>query len=424
MSERKIPSDCFVDSTYSLMKDPYRYIGRRCRELRSDVFQTRLLLQRTICFKGHEAAKLFYQPEYFERNRAAPGRSVKTLFGKNGVQLLDGEAHRHRKLMLLNVLRPERAERLTALIGDNLLKQAGEWEQQNTVCLYNEFKHILCDSACNWAGVPVPVSELEFRTRLFSSLYENAGSLGPRYWNALTARKIATRWAITQIKKNRGKTSESAVSILANHTDKNGELLTLHAAATELLNLIHPIIAVSVYVTFSALALHSYPWCRIKLRGCSREFTEAFVEEVRRFYPVFPFIAARTTRDFVWKELKFPAKTRVLLDLHGTNHDPNIWSKADVFDPSRFLNCELSMFELIPQGGGDPLTSHRCPGELITSDLMKLAINFLMNGIVYNVPDQNLLVNYRKLPALPESKFMIKNVRLIPSADYDKARSL
>jgi hypothetical protein len=50
-----------------------------------------------------------------------------------------------------------------------------------------------------------------------------------------------------------------------------------------------------------------------------------FVQEVRRFYPFFPFVAAVVKKDFTWKGFEFKEGTLTFLDLYGTNHDPEVW---------------------------------------------------------------------------------------------------
>ena len=71
---RRMPRDKNLDSTLALMRDPYRFISKRCRRFGSDVFETRLLLQPVVCMSGPEAAHLFYDPERFVRGGAMPGR--------------------------------------------------------------------------------------------------------------------------------------------------------------------------------------------------------------------------------------------------------------------------------------------------------------------------------------------------------------
>ena len=68
------------------------------------------------------------------------------------------------------------------------------------------------------------------------------------------------------------------------------------------------------------------------------------------------------------------------------------------------------MFELIPQGGGDAASGHRCPGEGITVEVMKASIDFLANRVRYEVPEQDLSFSLSRMPTLPESGFMMRKV--------------
>ncbi len=68
-------------------------------------------------------------------------------------------------------------------------------------------------------------------------------------------------------------------------------------------------------------------------------------------------------------------------------------------------------FNFIPQGGDDHHMNHRCPGEWITIELMKVSCKFLAAKIDYDVPKQDLQIDATRLPALPESRFVMSNVR-------------
>src|SRR4051794_11223154 len=112
------------DDTIPLALEGYAYIGNRCRALGKDVFETRLMLQRTICMTGTEAARVFYDGERMQREGAAPLRVQATLFGKGGVQSLDGEAHRARKELFTSLLTKESVARMTSLFETMLLDAA------------------------------------------------------------------------------------------------------------------------------------------------------------------------------------------------------------------------------------------------------------------------------------------------------------
>jgi fatty-acid peroxygenase len=137
---------------------------------------------------------------------------------------------------------------------------------------------------------------------------------------------------------------------------------------------------------------------------------ERFVQEARRFYPFFPSAVARVQKDFEWKGYRFPSGTRTMLDLYGTNHDSRAWDAPGEFRPERFRRWDGSPFNFIPgwwrSHDGPPL-----PGEWITLEIMKVALDFLTRRLTYSVPEQDLRIDSSRLPALPRSRFVLTGVK-------------
>lgn len=412
----QLPRDNRLDATLALLKDPYRFISKQCRSYGADLFETRLMLRKTICMTGQEAARLFYDQSRLMRHGAMIGQIQKTLLGRGGVQGLDDADHRHRKQMFMSLMTPERIEGLIATTAEEWQARARLWAQKDEIVLYDELHELLTRAACAWAGVPLPEAQLRQRTREITALFDAAGSVGPKHWRARWARKRANRWienVVMQIRSGQIRPLvESAAYVIAEHRGLNGELLSPHIAAVEVLNVIRPIVAVGVYITFVAHALHHHPDCRSKLEaGEDGSYPELFVQEVRRFYPFFPAVAALVRSDFDWMGYRFPSGRRVILDLYGTNHDARTWDSPEAFRPERFREWDGSPFNFVPQGGGDHNANHRCAGEWITIELMKQASDVLTRRIRYQVPEQDLRIDYSRLPALPQSRFIISRVR-------------
>jgi fatty-acid peroxygenase len=101
----------------------------------------------------------------------------------------------------------------------------------------------------------------------------------------------------------------------------------------------------------------------------------------------------------------------VLLDVYGTNHDIYRWVKPNRFWPENFAQSNGSLFDFIPQGGGDPATGHRCPGEGVTMGLMKASLDFLLNKLEYEVPKQDLRISLVRMPTFPKSGFRMSKIR-------------
>lgn len=72
---------------------------------------------------------------------------------------------------------------------------------------------------------------------------------------------------------------------------------------------------------------------------------------------------------------------------------------------------EAAPFVLVPQGGGDHATGHRCAGEWATVALMEVAVDALRRRMRHGVPPQDLRVRRSRMPAQPESGFVLRAVR-------------
>ena len=96
---------------------------------------------------------------------------------------------------------------------------------------------------------------------------------------------------------------------------------------------------------------------------------------------------------------------------HVTDDDRS-WLDPDTFRPERFVGWIGDPYSLIPQGAGDVATTHRCPGEALTIELMKTATRLLSRTLAYDVPPQDLSMSLSRIPALPASRFVVERVRL------------
>jgi fatty-acid peroxygenase len=61
----------------------------------------------------------------------------------------------------------------------------------------------------------------------------------------------------------------------------------------------------------------------------------------------------------------------------------------------------------VPQGGGDPRTGHRCPGEQISVGLLA-ALAVRLARLEFDVPDQDLSISLRRIPARPASGVVLE----------------
>ncbi|MBP1950181.1 cytochrome P450 [Virgibacillus litoralis] len=411
-----IPREKGLDNSLALLMEGYKYIPNRRTSFQSDIFETRLMGgQKVICIGGKEAAEVFYDNEKFRRQGAAPKRIQKTLLGENGVQTLDGAGHKHRKKLFMSLMTPERINDLIGITSNQWQIAIENWEQKKEVVLFDAAREIMCRIACEWAGVPLWAKELQQRTTDLSAMIDAFGAVGPRHWRGRQARKRSEQWIrgiIQQVRQGQLMPHEdTALYAMSWHSNLDGKLMNIEMAAVELLNILRPIVAIARYVTFGALAMYNYPESKANLQTDSEEYSQMFVQEVRRFYPFGPFLGAKVRSDFNWNGYNFTNGTLVLLDIYGTNHDPYLWEEPENFKPERFKDWQGSPFSFIPQGGGEYDIGHRCAGEWVTIEVMKVSLNFLANRIDYQVPKQNLHFSLVRMPPIPKSRFVIRKVK-------------
>jgi fatty-acid peroxygenase len=412
----------------ALLADPYRFIMDRCASHRSDLFECRILGRRTLCLSGPGAAELFYNPHRFTRRGAAPEPLRATLFGKGAIQGLEGSEHQQRKQLLLSLTSGDRVRELGERVTTQLLAVAGKWTTQPTVELYEELHEPLFRAVCAWAGVPpLHEAEVQRRTREVVALFDRAGAPGAGHLQSRIARWQTEHWLAGLVNQTRAGdvdvSPESPLAILASYKDSHGRPLTARIAAVELLNLLRPTVAVSVFIVFAAHALLTAPRWRAKLADNRCEGAEAlsFVQEVRRYYPFFPAVIARVRETFVWQGMRFSRGTRAMLDVYGTNHDARIWEDPQEFRPERFAERHPGEYEFIPQGGGNARLGHRCPGEAVTLELVQRSLRFLTGAINFELPSQDFSIDYARLPALPRDRMRLSSVRLRADIDHNAA---
>lgn len=409
------PRDEEIDGTLSLVREGYTFISNRCIRNGSDVFETRLALKPVICMQGEDAARMFYVPDRFTRRRAIPVTTLTLLQDWGSVQMLDGSAHRHRKRLFIDMLMdPDRVQALLNVVDQEWAAAVEErWRWTPSIVFHDEASELLCRAACRWTGVPLREHQVAQRTLEFVSMIEGSGTIGPRNWRGQLLRLRTEHWIRGVISAIRRGTLSvppgCAAQKIAWHRDEAARLLPVRIAAVELINVLRPIVAVARFLTFAAVALEEHPEARERLEDAGDEELAAFADEVRRLYPFFPAIGGRARVPFDWRGHHFSKGTWVLLDIYGTNHDPRSWEHPYTFKPERFRSRRENGYDFIPQGGGDHATSHRCPGEMITTSLIKAIVRHLLR-LRYRVPPQDLSIDLARMPAIPASRFIMTGV--------------
>lgn len=409
-----IPRDTAFDSSAAFLQNGYNFIADRCRDYGSDIFQTRIMLRPVYCVTGEEAARMFYMPGRFTRNHAMPPTTLSLLQDRGSSLTLNGEEHARRKEMFMALMGPARLDQLVAIFEEEWQARLARWQTMPEVVLQTEAEYILCRSACRWVGITLDEGQAAKRATELAAMIEGAGSIGPRNWKGQLLRQRTEHWAqklIRQARSHRRADPATPLDIIAHHTALHGHGVDYRTAAVELLNLLRPIVAVARYITYSALALHHHPEYQQRLRAGEAGLADLFVNEVRRYYPFFPAVGGVALEDFAWRGHQFHRGDWMLLDLHGTNHDPRLWQQPERFYPERFLEWDRSPYNFIPQGGGEYSHGHRCAGEWLTVEVMRSALRLLTQRMSYKLPPQDLSIRLSRMPAMVGSRLVLSEVR-------------
>nr|WP_012311574.1 cytochrome P450 [Arthrobacter sp. AK-1]ABR67042.1 putative fatty acid beta hydroxylase [Arthrobacter sp. AK-1] len=399
------------DSSLALLREGYTFISSRCDRLGTDLFRTTLILRPVVCLRGAEAAEFFYGGGRFGRKAAMPRSAQHLLQDAGSVQSLQGSAHRRRKQLFLDLMTNESVERLGRAFDTEWHSARERWQDSGEVVLHDEVRRVLTATACHWAGVSADRATVSRRARELSLMIDKAGAVGPVNWYARWRRRSTEKWAgecISSIRRNGpAAASGSPAAVIAFHTDEHGNPLSAEVAAVELLNLLRPIVAVSRFMVFAAVALQQHPeWNDIVRKGQDADL-DCFAQEVRRYYPFFPFVGGTARETLEWKGHTFKTGQWALFDLYGTNHDGRLWKDPESFNPARFRVWRPDPHTLVPQGAGDAAVGHRCPGEDITVDLIRRATRALAAESGISVPAQDLSIDLTRMPALPRSGFIL-----------------
>ena len=372
------------DQSLDFLRSGYLFASRvRQRAGVSPESQTpvrlRLMGRSTVLLRGIDGVRAFYDADKVKRDGAMPSFIRLPLFGPGSVHKLDGRAHAARKNALADMAYDDdRVARFARLVADELEEMLDRWARSGGGTVYDDTSTAFGRAAFRWAGLPLTPPEADRRARQMSRLLDTFGRVATNPV-AEFERVRLDRWATGLIRAVRSGELRaepgSVLSAMADLRDEDGALVDDRTAAVELQNLTRPTVAVARFAAFAAVALAEHPRWADRIReeasaaGRLTDIPEAvaFAQEVRRVYPFVPMLPALATRDFEVQGCPVGKDQLVLLDLLGTDTDPNHWPDATSFDPERFMGVSdaEALEAFIPHGGAGVRTGHRCPGEKI-----------------------------------------------------------
>lgn len=399
------------------LDEGYLLLSKLREEAGTPVVKARLLNKEVIAVYGKDAAKKFYDPRNFKREGAMPKLVLKTLFGEGGVQTLDGKSHEKRKTIFMDLMTPKRMEDYHRILDRTLTKRMDQ--EHGEFQLFDVAKDVLFRSICEWSGIDLTQmsqTEIDRLAEYQISMISSAVTNPKTHVKGIENRKKSEKWAQSLIEEARthpvaGK-EEVALYAFASATDDEGELLPIDVAAVELLNVIRPTVALTVWIALMGHALFSRPDIYQRLHAEFDQLQDSFIQEMRRYYPFFPMLPAFAIQDVEIDGYLIPKDSWVVLDLYGTNHDERTIETPEVFRISRYLGKEKHIsydeeYEMIAQGGGKFEAMHRCAGEWITLHALRVFSDQLVNKYQFTVPEQDWEIPLNQFPTFPKSKAVL-----------------
>ncbi len=416
----KIPKDKGLDNTLKIVKEAYTYVPRRLEAFDTNVFETRALgMKKVLVVSGKKAAELFYDNEKISRKGALPKRIVNTLFGQGAIHTTEGKQHVDRKALFMSLMTTKNLKYLRELTRNYWFAHTQRMEDMDEVNVYEEATLLLTKIGFRWAGLKQTHEVAVQNAKDMDLLIDSFSALGQSpagYKKAKKARERVEKFLEHQIKAVREgeqyAAPNTALYEFAHWKDLNDKPMDLHLCAVDLMNVVRPLVAVNRFVSYAVKALIEFDQERLKLQVTKdQNYAYKFAQEVRRIFPFVPFLPGRLKQNIEFDGYSLKKNTLIILDVFGTTHDPKLFENPYQFNPNRFEDWDGSPFDLIPQGGGDFYTNHRCAGEWMTVIVMEETINYFANKIDFSVPTQDLSVKLDQFPGKVTSGTVIRNVR-------------
>jgi len=317
----------------------------------------------------------------------------------------------------MDLMPPERIDAYHEIL-DKKMTAAFE-EEQGTFDLFSLSRRVLFAAVTEWAGINMDdlseeeIEELsKYQISMISSSFTSPGD----HIKGISDRKKSEKWAQKLIKEARenpvpGK-EDVALYAFAEATDLEGELLPVEVAAVELLNIIRPTLALTVWAALMGHALFSREDIYNELKGDFDRLQDSFIQELRRYYPFFPMLPAISLREVEVDGYTIPEDSWVVLDIYGTDHDPRHIENPETFKVDRYVeNAENISYEeeytMIAQGGGDFRSMHRCAGEWITLHTLRVLSDHLVNKFDFTIPDQDFEIPLDQFPTYPQAGILL-----------------
>jgi cytochrome P450 len=409
-----------LGETLELSRNPFAFIEKRLAA-HGRVFRTHLLGRPTVVIAGPEATGDFIDPERVMRSGSMPA-NIEALFAGKSLPLLDGDAHRARKTLVLAGFSRGALTAYLPTLQAIVERAFGGWAASGEIRWLDEMKRLAIEVICTTIIGMEPGPDMDRLRNDYGTLTDAFAALpiglpGTRYSKALAARGRILSTLAKVVRERRALPTDDGLSRLLAARTTEGVALSDDDAVLEL----HHVV-IAGYIVFAELGmivrqLTEHPAVRQRLTEEVRRlaptgplrleqlmampYLRQVVMETKRLCPIIPAIFGKAKTDFEIDGLRVPAGWMVLWALLPSHTSCSLYSDPARFDPERFAperaEDQRHPHAFVPQGAG-PAIGHRCPGLDFATVLMQVFSVVLLRGHDWNLPAQNFGLDCGKTP--------------------------
>jgi cytochrome P450 len=377
---------------------PWNFMDR-CAARYGDTFTLRPLGERPWVMVSHPdvVKEVFNGPP--ELLHAGEGnRILLPVVGANSVLLLDDDAHRQQRRLLMPPFRGNQLASYADTMTTVAKAEIDRWPRGKPVRLHPLIQALTLEVILR---AVFGLSEGNRRDRMRAELVRMLSratsfpaqvaflmGLGPpRARAALTGRLLrgVDRLLYAEITDRRRADDlderGDVLSTLLQARHEDGQPMSDVEIRDELMTLLlagHETTATALAWAVERLVRHPYAQVRLttEIRAGEHQFRDAVVKETLRLRPVIPAVARRLTAPMTIGGMRLPAGVTVAPSIYLMHRRPDIYPDPKRFQPERFLEQRAGTYTWIPFGGG----VRRCLGAAFAEYEMRVVLGALFDS--------------------------------------------
>ena len=414
-----------LGETLTFIRDIFGFIHQRSQRY-GPVFRTHILGKPTVFISGPQLAEKWLDAGVIERSGALPA-NVLQLFGgdANIVPLLDGEAHRGRKQVLLSAFTRDAIASYLPRLQRTIEEHLAGWAAAGEMAVTDDLKRLAIESICGTILGLDPGAELrqllEDYGRVGAALVGLPVDLpGTAYRAGLKARDRILAVLREQVRKHQQQPGTDGLSCILATASAAGEPLPIETVALEMHHFV--LAGVIVFAELAAIVRELHDHTAVRERVAAEVTAQApagpvtpgqlrqmpyllqVVNEVKRTCPNVPMSFGRARAPIEMNGYVVPAGWLVMMAVVESNRNA-VFTDPDLFDPDRFSSARREQdrhpHAFMPQGAGE-LSGHKCAGYDFSTVAMQLFAILLVRGYTWQLPAQDLGMRWNRVP--PEYK--------------------